>query len=219
MMTEDEAKTRWCPFVRVTASPEEWHTNRPTFAEVHNKGFDLCIGSACMAFRWHPDAEVKQENLFLDEQDVGLAEGAWWDGRYWKRGNGCGDDDRLHRLVAIRAFGAIPAGMFVDHIDGDARNNRRGNLRIVTMAQNAANAASRGGASQYRGVFKARNKWAAQIAKGGVRMCLGTFETEEEAAAAYDAAAKNVHGEYARLNLERRENSGRRGFCGLAGRP
>lgn len=56
MMTEDEAKTKWCPFVRVTASPEEWHTNRPTFAEVHNKGFDLCIGSACMAWRGRTEA-------------------------------------------------------------------------------------------------------------------------------------------------------------------
>jgi hypothetical protein len=56
MLTEDEAKTKWCPFVRVTgcgsnAGSAEWHTNRPSFAEVHDKGFDRCIGSACMAWR------------------------------------------------------------------------------------------------------------------------------------------------------------------------
>jgi hypothetical protein len=43
--------------------------------------------------------------------------------------------------------------------------------------------------------------------------------TEEEAAAAYDEAAKELHGEYARLNLVIIKNSGRQGFCGLAGRP
>lgn len=52
MMTEEEAKTKWCPFVRASGADGEWHTNRPSIADVEAKGFDLCCGSACMAWRW-----------------------------------------------------------------------------------------------------------------------------------------------------------------------
>jgi hypothetical protein len=50
--TEDEAKTKWCPFTRISSGEREWHTNRPSHAEVHDKAFDRCIGSACMAWRF-----------------------------------------------------------------------------------------------------------------------------------------------------------------------
>lgn len=57
-MTEEEAKTKWCPHVRLVSGQQhgstEWHTNRPSVAEVHDKGFDLCCGSACMAWRFLP---------------------------------------------------------------------------------------------------------------------------------------------------------------------
>lgn len=205
-MTEDEAKTKWCPMRR------RYDSTSDVIADGNH-----CIGSACMAFRWVPDASVRQEGLLLDECDEDLAASAWWDGRYWKRN---GADAYVHRMVVTRAFGSIPEDKFIDHIDGNAANNRRGNLRIVSKAENAANAASRGGASKYRGVFKGRNdRWCAQIAKGGIREHLGTFDTEEEAAAAYDEAAKRVHGDFARLNLSEVSNSGRSGYCGLAGRP
>lgn len=52
MLTEEQARTRWCPFTRVTGDGEEWHTNRPSHAEVHQKQFDHCIASQCMAWRW-----------------------------------------------------------------------------------------------------------------------------------------------------------------------
>ena len=58
-MTEDEAKTKWCPFVRVSGTGGEWHTNRPSHADVDAKPFDHCIGSACMA--WRVDAERFQD--------------------------------------------------------------------------------------------------------------------------------------------------------------
>lgn len=55
-MTEDEAKTKWCPFSRaVVGSPGEGVaavTNRaPVGSQVHAD--TLCIGSACMAWRYH----------------------------------------------------------------------------------------------------------------------------------------------------------------------
>lgn len=53
-MTEDEAKTKWCPFVRLTASAGEWHINRPPGSAPDKPGDYLCMGAACMAWRWYP---------------------------------------------------------------------------------------------------------------------------------------------------------------------
>lgn len=177
----------------------------------------MCIASACMAFRWLPDVKVAlgaDRVAVLSPEDRALeAGGYWWSARYAKN-----DFGYLHRHVAENMWGTLPKGMFVDHIDGDTLNCRRGNLRLVTPQQNAANAAPRGGKSRHRGVFPARNgRWAAQISKAGTRLHLGTFDSEVEAAAAYDTAARDIHGEFARLNLAPRRDSGRSGYCGLAG--
>ena len=179
-----------------------------------------CVASECMAFRWAPDRVISLSNgvtVVVDEEDGDWAEnlGLWWDGRYPR----C-DAGRLHVLLFEQSHGPVPDGLMVDHIDGDTENCRRRNLRLATAKQNAANSASRGGASQYRGVHRAGSgKWVAQISKDGVRECLGSFESELNAAAAYDNAARRVHGEFARLNLTPPKNVGRRGYCGLAGRP
>lgn len=218
LMTEDEAKAKWCPLARYTSVRGQGINRWIDDGDVTMSPLPArCIGSACMAFRWAPNQLHHMPDgqaVVVDKGDEDLFDGAWWDGRYVK-----GKYGYLHRVVAAREFGDLPDGMFVDHIDGDPLNNRRGNLRVVTKAQNAANAATRGGVSQYRGVYRTRNgKWASQIAKEGRRTCLGTFEDEREAAAAYDAAAKDVHGEYARLNLEPKLNSGRLGYCGAFGK-
>jgi hypothetical protein len=204
-MTEDEAKAKACPVEGYRGGTHD------------ADGF--CIGSACMAFRWQPDWRFLisgDRSVVIDRIDSDVAGwGYWWSGRYAKN-----DAGYLHREIASRIWGVIPKSMFVDHRDGDTLNNRRGNLRLVTPAQNAANSAARGGRSRHRGVFMTKSgKWAAQIAKSGVHLHLGTFADEDSAAAAYDAAARDVHGEYARLNEGPRPNSGRHGYCGLAGRP
>lgn len=51
-MTEDEAKSKWCPAVRLTASGSgEWHVNRPPGSRPDNREDYMCLGSACMAWR------------------------------------------------------------------------------------------------------------------------------------------------------------------------
>jgi hypothetical protein len=131
-----------------------------------------------------------------DQQDFDLFAGACWDGRYARN-----KQDRVHRLIATRLYGAIAKDKVVDHRDGDTRNNCRNNLRLVTRQQNATNAAARGGISKFRGVYLRKSgRWSAQIASRGTREHLGTFDKEELAAAAYNNAAVRIHGEFARLN-------------------
>lgn len=112
---------------------------------------------------------------------------------------------QMHRVVAERSNGArIDGHLMVDHINGCKIDNRRSNLRMVTPSQNATNrAASRNGTSQYLGVSYESfvSRWRAQIAMNGRDINLGRFDTEMEAAIAYDRAAREYHGEYARLNF------------------
>lgn len=108
----------------------------------------------------------------------------------------------LHRVVC-----AAPPGVEVDHRDGNGLNNRRANLRLATSGQNKANSRKRGGTtSQYKGVswFQRTGKWHAEIQAHGQRHYLGYFYEETEAAAAYDAAAIEIWGEFAQVNLHGR---------------
>jgi hypothetical protein len=90
-----------------------------------------------------------------------------------------------------------------DHIDRNGLNNRRSNLRKATHSQNMCNRISfKASSSKYKGVgiHKSTNKWAAYIRKNNVQKHLGLFDTEEEAAIAYNEAALTLHGEFALLN-------------------
>lgn len=98
----------------------------------------------------------------------------------------------------------------VDHIDRNGLNNQRNNLRIATRSENNANRVARqNGSSKYLGVFlfesKHKNKtykyWRASIQKDGKKEDLGCFNTEIDAALAYNNAAKMLHGDFANLNV------------------
>jgi hypothetical protein len=66
--------------------------------------------------------------------------------------------------------------------------------------------------SKYRGVNwkKIRNTWVAEITCNGKRHHLGYFEDEEEAARAYDRAARMHKGEKAQLNFAPKQLRGER---------
>lgn len=106
---------------------------------------------------------------------------------------------RMHRLIL-----SAPAGIVVDHINGCGLDNRRSNLRLCRMAQNSWNQSKRPGSSPYRGVTLSPtgNRWHAQICVNGKLRRIGSFLTAESAAAAYDAAAKESYGEFARPNFQ-----------------
>jgi hypothetical protein len=92
-----------------------------------------------------------------------------------------------------------------DHHDGGGLNNRRSNLRSATSGQNSANSRKRSGApsSRFKGVSRYRKtgRWQAYTHVNRRFKFLGYFDNEEDAARAYDAAALEIWGEFARLNF------------------
>jgi hypothetical protein len=90
-----------------------------------------------------------------------------------------------------------------DHRNRNTLDNRRFNLRDVTPSQNQMNAPPRGGSSQFKGVRwrTERSTWIANITLDYKRKRIGSFDSEIEAARAYDAAARELFGEFALLNF------------------
>ena len=110
---------------------------------------------------------------------------------------------RMHHLVN----GMPPEGLEADHINGNKLDNRKKNLRFCTRSQNQMNKQPKhNGSSRYKGVqFRSdTKKWEGRIKLHGKETYLGTFLDEESAARAYDAKARELFGEFAKLNFPRR---------------
>jgi hypothetical protein len=104
----------------------------------------------------------------------------------------------MHRVILN-----TPSGLVTDHKDGNGLNNQTVNLRQATVSQNAANiSAHKNSTSKYLGIYwdKNRSKWFATIRKNKKDTFLGRFKEEKDAALAYNKAASELHGEFARLN-------------------
>ncbi|MES2408775.1 MAG: HNH endonuclease [Patescibacteria group bacterium] len=95
-------------------------------------------------------------------------------------------------------------GYNVDHINGDRLDNRRSNLRICTAAENMRNRKlNKDNTSGFKGVvfYKVLNKWGSGIKFNGKFHYLGLFITKEEAAEVYNKKAKELHKQFAKLNI------------------
>ncbi len=113
------------------------------------------------------------------------------DGKLYKR----------HRLAFLYVHGWVPAE--IDHISRDRTDDRIGNLRPATRAQNKANSSFyKNNKSGMRGVYwhARQRKWIACIQVNKKRMGLGSFDTVEAASEAYRLAAMKHFGEYANLS-------------------
>ena len=154
-----------------------------------------------------PEFEVAEIALthgkvaIVDRADLPLLEDRQWratciGGKYWYAASG---RVFMHRLIL-----GVPKGIVVDHVNHNSLDNRRENLRPATTAQNIANQRhKRGGSSKYKGVCwnKQRGYWIAQIKVNWKAVYLGLFDSEEDAARAYDVAAIEAFGEFAYLNF------------------
>jgi len=116
--------------------------------------------------------------------------------------------DGSKRKSIHRAVMGYPKNMFVDHINGNPLDNRKENLRVCTPSENIQNCKPRRNSrSGYKGVWLSKDglKIKAYIAVPGTSgketIRLGSFKTLEEAARAYDAKARELFGEFARLNF------------------
>jgi hypothetical protein len=97
----------------------------------------------------------------------------------------------------------ITGRKFIDHRNGDGLDCREKNLRAADNSQNGANQGPRAGTSRFKGVglHRATGRWRARIKVNYRDQHLGLFDNPEDAARAYDAAAIEAFGEFARLNF------------------
>ena len=104
-----------------------------------------------------------------------------------------------YRAIYESAKGPIPSGLTIDHIDGDNRNNDPSNLRLADRyGQNQNRGHFRNNTSGYKGVTQEGVKFRAKVTANNVNYNLGLFNTAEEASAAREAKAAEVHGEFYR---------------------
>lgn len=117
---------------------------------------------------------------------------------------------KMHWDIWNMKNGVIPKGKFIDHIDGDGLNNQINNLRLASQQENCRNKRKFvSTASQYKGIFLKEYigengitySWYAVITYNGKSHHIGSYSSEIEAAHVYDSKAKELFGEFARLNF------------------
>lgn len=151
----------------------------------------------------------KGKVALVDNRDYALVMAIslrWWlttskSGRYqyaraWSSEDG--KKIRMHRVIL-----GSPKGQDIHHLDDDGLNNCRNNLCVCSHSENMQRQRKQQGrSSRFRGVswHKRQKRWVGQIKLDGKRKWLGSFTSESAATRAYDVAAQELFGKFARLN-------------------
>lgn len=147
------------------------------FAQVDDADFDYLNQ---WKWQYHSSAHAQRTRHIPNSKENGK----------WKR-----ETIHMHRLLLDAKE--------VDHRDRDGLNNQRHNLRECKHSQNTHNvAAHRDSTSKFKGVcwYEKGSKWQAQIYINKRQTYLGRYNSEIEAAKAYNVMAQHYHGEFAVLN-------------------
>ena len=102
---------------------------------------------------------------------------------------------QMHRVI-----NDTPVGLFTDHLSTNRLDNRQENLRDCNKQENGANMRKRPGKSVYKGVDQRSHRWRARLMFNHKTVYIGAFNTEREAALAYNQKALELFGSFARLN-------------------
>lgn len=101
----------------------------------------------------------------------------------------------VHQVIWLYMTGEWPDG-FIDHIDGNRKNNKWDNLRVGSNSENMQNlktAKANNKSTGKLGVTAQNDKFIARITLNGCQTYLGTFDTLEDAQQAYIEAKRNLH--------------------------
>lgn len=148
-------------------------------------------------FHYDPETGVFTRIVALaPKSKVGDLAG-WHDPKGYLRIGTLGTNYLAHRLAWLYMHGEMPVE--IDHINGIKDDNRLSNLRSVNRKQNMENRRLRKDSSSgFCGAnfHKATGRWRAQIRHNGKKLHLGYFDSAEEAAQAYHAAALKLFTHY-----------------------
>lgn len=118
--------------------------------------------------------------------------------RRGQRRSGPSDHVYMHRQLMLPE-----QDQEVDHINGQPLDNRRANLRLCSHQENQRSSRRFQGTSSHKGVhWQTRaGMWLADLTTDGHKYHLGRYLSENAAARAYDAKARELYGEFAVLNF------------------
>ena len=129
----------------------------------------------------------------------------YYDGGYAVRNVRISSDkrvrERLHRFIMKPT--EKDDDLVIDHINRNTLDNRKTNLRWASRSQNIMNSCKKSKTARYKGItyHATTKKWRARIGIGNKRFSLGLFDSQEDAASAYDRAARDLFNEFALTNF------------------
>jgi hypothetical protein len=156
----------------------------------------LPVGAAYIALDYGLRAAV-------DAADLLLLAAFEWRARVGTSGIVYAAHHKRDRYVPMHQVITDFAHPVIDHRDRNGLNNTRDNLRPCTASENQCNRGkNRNNTAGFKGVFSSGGgRWRAKLMHCGEQFYLGTHDTPEEAARAYDLKAIALHGEFALLNF------------------